>query len=207
MDHIMKKWCCCLMILFLALVGCTSKPSTNELVKKLLVQTSYDSSVNFKSYATYSFMLDTVAYAAYACYCWAIIPDGRGTTFVTDITDNVKSGLDKAGYRQVDSLSVPDLAVHVTIVDGFMVSHGHNYSFSQYSFGYNSYTFPFIESSALSQVTLVIEVSEVKNRKNGQYKSVWVAYLSDIGTTNDLDPTLIAGIQQAFSQSPYLIGI
>lgn len=205
MDQVVKKWNWCLIILLLVLVSCTSKPSTYDLVKKLLVQTSSDSSVNFKGYTTYSLMLDTVAYANYRCNCWYLVYNGRGT-YVTDITDNVKYALDNAGYTQVDSLSVPDLAVHATIVDGFQVSRGHNYSYSQYAFGYDSYTFPFIEASYLSQATLVIEVADVKNKKSGQYKSIWVAYLSDIGTTNDTNtnPTLIAGIQQAFSQSPYL---
>lgn len=205
MDHVMKKWSWYLIISSLAFASCSPKPSDYDLVKKLLVQTSYNSSVDFKSYATYSFMLDTVAYASYGCGCWALVFNGRGT-YITDITDNIKSAFDKGGYRQVDSLSTPDLAVHVTIVDGFKVSRGYDYSFSQYSFGYSLYTFPFVESDYLSQATLVIELSDVKNKKNGVYKSIWVAYLSDIGSTNDTstNPTLIAGIQQAFSQSPYL---
>ena len=189
----------------LALAGCASKPSDYELVKRLLVQTSYDPSVNFKGYATYSFMLDTVAYVSYDCYCWKLVDNGP-TTYVTDITGNVKSALDDAGYVQVDSVNKPDLAVHASIVDGFQVSGGHDYSFSQYAFGYASYTFPFLEPSYTDQATLVIEVSDVKTRRNGQYNSVWVAYLSDIRQTNDTftNPTLIAGIRQAFSQSPYL---
>jgi len=206
MNYARKAWGWSLLAFVSVLVGCASQPSTADLVRKLLVQTSYDSSINFKSYATYSLMLDTVAYASYDCYCWALISDGRRGTYVGDITNNVKSGLDKLGYKQVDSLSGPDLAVHATVVDGFRVSHGHNYTFGQYTYRYNGYTFPFIEAAQLSQATLVIEISDVKNKLNSEYKSIWVAYLSDIGTTNDIstNPTLIAGIQQAFSQSPYL---
>lgn len=204
MDRTMRKWGWCFIIMLLALVNC-SKPSEYDLVKKLLVQTYYDSAANFKNYATYSLMLDTVAYASYSCNCWALVLNGYGT-YITDITNNVKSAFDIAGYRQVDSLNVPDLSVHVTIVNGFKVSRGHNYSFSQYSFGYHLYTFPFVESDHVSQATLVIELTDVKNKKNGLYKSIWVAYLSDIGSTNDTgtNPTLITGIEQAFLQSPYL---
>jgi hypothetical protein len=207
MDISIKKCGWCFIILFISLVSCTPKPSDYDLVKKLLVQTYYDSSVNFKSYTTYSFMLDTVAYANSGCSCWALVFNGGGT-YVTDITDNVKSALDKAGYKQVDSVSAPDLAMHVTVVEGYKVSRGHNYSFTQYSYGYDLYTFPFVETDYLSQSTLVIELTDVKNKKNGVYKSIWVAYLSDVGSTNDIktNPTLIAGIQQAFSQSPYLTG-
>lgn len=206
MDYATKKCGWCLFALVSLLTGCASQPSTADLVKKLLVQTSYDSSINFKAYTTYSFVLDTVAYVSYDCYCWSLVADGRRGTYVRDITNNVKSGLDKSGFKQVDSLGAPDLAVHATIVDGFQVSHGHNYFFGQYSYGYQSYSFPFLEPSRLSQATLVIEVTDVTHMKNSGYPSVWVAYLSDIGTTNDIstNPTLIAGIQQAFSQSPYL---
>jgi hypothetical protein len=152
-------------------------------------------------------VLDTVAYASYNCNCWILVLNGRGT-YITDITDNVKRELDKAGYHRVDSVSKPDLAVHVTIVDDFKVSRGHNYSFTQYSYGYHSYTFPFVESDYLSQATLVIELTDVKNKRGNVYKSIWVAYLSDISSTNDTstNPTLIAGIEQAFLQSPYLTG-
>src|SRR6185369_5055652 len=86
--------------------GCEPKPNSNDLVKRMVVSTDYNSAADFTGYTTYTMVLDTMSYFDNSN------PNPRDTSVigpgVHDITNKVKNKLDSAGYGLVNKKMSPD---------------------------------------------------------------------------------------------------
>src|SRR5882762_820305 len=99
------------------LIACQPKPKLAELVKDMVVETSYDNTVDFSGYATYILPLDTLGKISNT--------DPTDTLILGDyankVSREVKRRLDIAGYSLVNKTQNPDLGVAIFLVDDYEV--------------------------------------------------------------------------------------
>ena len=196
-----------LMVLLLA---CQPKPNLNDLVKDMVVQTSYDNTINFSSFATYSMPLDTIGQIYNASPKDTIITG----SYAQLISRAVKSGLDKAGYTQVGRKQNPDLTVVTFVIRDYSQftsvvypSYGYSsyYYPSNYGYGGGYYNYPYVQTYSSNTATLIIEIVDLKDRNiQNQVKIIWTANIGDVFSSPDPLQKSGEGVDQAFAQSTYI---
>lgn len=195
--------------MLLGLSACVPKPDLNDLVKDMVVQTSYDNTITFSSFSTYAMPLDTIG---------QIYNANPKDTLITGeyaqlISREVKSNLDKAGYIQVGRMQNPDMAILTFIVRDFSQFTSvvyPNYGYSSYYYpsyyGYGGYyNYPYIQSYSRNTATLVLEIVDLKSKNSqNQVKIIWTASIGDVFASPDPLQKSKEGVSQAFAQSTYL---
>ena len=177
--------------------GCEPKPNSNDLVKRMVVSTDYNSAADFTGYATYTMVLDTMSYFDNSN------PNPRDTSVigpgVHDITNKVKNKLDSAGYGLVNKKMSPDLWVYIYINEIYSAYQSYNYN--PYSYGYYGSYYPTV--TVTDQADLYIYIVDLKHRNTEPY--LWTCNIDDlVSSPRQTTAPILRAIDQAFKQSPYI---
>ncbi len=191
------------------LSSCQPKPNLSDLVRDMVVQTSYDKTVNFSSFSTYAMPLDTIGQIYNASPKDTLIIG----EYAQVISREVKSMLDKSGYSQVGRKQNPDLAIAIFVVRNYSQFTSVVYPVGGYSsyyypsyYGYGGYyNYPYIQSYSSSTATLILEILNLRDRNSqNQAKVIWIANIGDVLASPDLLQKSKEGVDQAFAQSTYI---
>lgn len=193
-----------LMFLF----SCEPSPGIDNLVQDMVVQTSFDNTVNFSDYSTFSMPLDTIGqiYNVYPNDSLIIGP------YAQLISRAVKSNLDNAGYSMVARNQNPDWGINVYVVRNYNISQAvlyPNYYGPSYYPGYYQYSgylyYPYVMVSATNSAALIMEILDLRNKDSqGRVRVIWTAYIGDVITSPDTFQKSREGVDQAFTQSKYI---
>jgi hypothetical protein len=176
-----------------------------------MVATNYDKEADFSTYATYAIPTDTIGFISNSSNDTIIV--SSESDFPRPVLNAIKQNLDFRGYSQVDRSENPDLGINVLVVNDFnvfqqVVYPDYNYPGNYYSgyYGYGSwYYYPYVQTTAYNTGVLIIEIVDLKNRTpDNKVKVIWDAYMGDVYNTFDLIPQTVDGINQAFTQSPFI---
>ena len=210
----MKKLIPMLFAAVLMVTACEKTPDTGKLDDDYLVYTNYDDDTDFKQFSTY-YMPDSV-----------LIITGNadkpkylyGTPASDIILTNFDKGMENAGYIRVTDKSIADLGLQVSYVeDTYNFRYFNNYPWWYgypwyWNFGYwgnwggwywpYNITYSYTTGSVLGElVDLTLPPTTSKT-----LRVVWSTYISGLlnpnGSLNAIE--VQQGINQAFSQSPYL---
>ncbi len=191
------------------LSACQPKPNLNDLVRDMVVQTSYDNTVNFSSFSTYAMPLDTIGQIYNASPKDTVITG----EYAQLISRDIKGILDKSGYSQVGRKQNPDLGIAVFVVRDYSQFTSVVYPTSGYSsyyypsyYGYGGYyNYPYIQSYSRSTATLIMEIVDLKDKNSqNQVKVIWTANIGDVLASPDPRQKSKEGVDQAFAQSTYI---
>lgn len=191
-----------------ALVACEPQPKLDDLTKDMVVQTAYDTSIDFTEYQTYSMSLDTIGLVSNASNATAIV-----NPYATTVTTTVKKNLDGCGWQRVEPDQSPDLGVNVYIVNDVSVYQSVNYpsyyyGYPGYSYGgyYGYYNYPYVSTYSSSRAVMVIELADLKllDAQTKKPTVIWIANMGDLINSPNPEMKVVEAINQAFEQSNYL---
>ncbi|MXV53250.1 DUF4136 domain-containing protein [Pedobacter sp. HMF7647] len=200
----------CLLVLTL---GCRKTPDLDELSTKPLVGTAQDKATNFSSYKTY-FVSDTVAYLSDTSED-TILVGATALKLVTAFKDNMAS----RGYTFVQKNQKPNLGVRLGVVKDLNVGvyypgywDGYYWYWPPYYWGYPNwgYYYPFSVAYAYTTGTVISSMIDLKNPvitdNKKELKVLWNSVIAGaLGDNPDANVQAgVDGINQAFSQSPYI---
>ena len=194
----------------LILFGCQSEPDSLKLFDELVVSTNYDPEAVFGNYATYAIPTDTIGFVSDRNPNDTIlVSTSNNGHFPRRVLQQIMQNLNDRSFTRVDRKENPDLAVNVYIVNDlnlFQQVVYPNYYYPAY-YGYGSYySYPYINTYAYNTGALVVELVDLKNvRPGNQVKVVWNAYMGDVYSTINLADQSVRAIDQAFTQSNYLV--
>ena len=192
------------IVLFLGIVGCEPQPDDLKLFDEYVVSTNYDKTANFNAFGTYVIKTDTIGLISNNINDDTIIV---GTKYARPVVQQVKSNLNTRGYTQVDIDESPDLAINIYIVKNINIYQQYNpgFYYPSYSGYYNYYYGPSVSTYAYNTGALVVEMVDLKNTTSGNRKIIWNAQMGDVYSSIDLIKQSIDAIDQAFTQSPYVL--
>jgi hypothetical protein len=186
--------------------SCRPEPDDQDLVDEFVVSTNYDQTADFSEYATYSIPTDTIGFVSNSSNDTIIVQ--TESSFPRPVLQAIRSAMNARGYAEVDRTANPDLAVNVLVANNFNVSQQVVYPGNYYSgyYGYNSfYYYPYIQTYVSNTGVLIIELVDLKNRTpDNKVKVIWTAHLGDVYNTLDRVKQAQSGIEEAFTQSPYI---
>lgn len=196
------------VLALLAVVGCRPEADNLRLLDELVVSTNYDPEADFRSFNTFALATDTIGFVSNRTRDTLLTYEE--SSLVRPILNQVRSNLVDRGYTRVERREDPQLAVNVYIVNDinlFQQVVYPNYYYPNY-WGYSNsffYGYPLIQTFQQNTGSLVIELVDLVNRnQNNQVRVIWTAYMGDIINTVDREKQILEGIDQAFSQSPYV---
>jgi hypothetical protein len=202
----MKKYLKLLIIGMLSLYACRPEPDSGKLLDEFVVETNYDNTVDFTLYSTFAIPVDTIGFISNSSRD-TVITAGE-SDFPKPVLKAISDNLTSRGYSKVDRNQNPDLGINVLVVNDFNVFQSVIYPGNYYSgyYGYGSYYYyPYVRTSAYNTGVLIIEIVDLKNRTpDNKVKVIWDAYMGDVYNTFELIPQTIDGINQAFTQSPFI---
>ena len=192
------------------LVACNEGPDLKELVRSMVVQTSFARNINFSAYSTFYMPSDTLGLVSNVSDDTLIVGE-----YAQGVTARVRAKVTTSGFSFVDRDQDPDLAVNTYVVDNSGVfqqvtypNYYYGYPGYYYSgyYGYGGYyNYPVVQSYSYQSGILVIELIDLKNRTpDNKLQVVWVANIGDVYTSTDPYVKVLEAIDQAFRQSPYL---
>lgn len=206
-GKILMRFFALISLVVTLLMGCQETPDPNNLVERMVVQTTFTENTDFTFYNSFTLSLDTLGLYAN----WTedtLYTDDVGETYVRDVTNKIKNEMLSAGYTFLPKNQNPDLGIAATVVSNYNVYQQINtplYYSGYYGFGYGGYYGPIVSTYEYSSTTLVIHLIDLKNRDSeGRLQVIWKAYIGDIVQSNDPDQEILDAIKQAFDQSPYL---
>lgn len=203
------------ILIVLSLAGCAREPEVVDLVKYMLVETSYDQEqINengniFNDYSTFVLREDTIGFVSTYPGSDTILMDTPGTRidFVKAVIENIDNNASTRGFTRVEAEDNPDFALKIVVLENFSFYQSVSYPgyYSGYYGYYGGYYGPVVNTYSSNFVTLVVEAVDIKNfAANGnKYKVVWSAYIGDLLTTDDRKNKILYAADQAFEQSPY----
>lgn len=189
------------------LLGCKVTPNINDLVERMVVQTTYDENTDFGFYTTYTLSLDTLGLYANYTEDTILIDQIKGQGYVNSVTNKIKNEMAEAGYTFVSKDQNPDLGFAATVFDNYNVYQQLSYPTyynGYYGYGYGGYYGPVVTTYEYSSSTLVINLIDLKTPYPEGRKVIWKAFIGDITKSNDPEGKVLEAIQQTFEQSPYL---
>lgn len=204
----MRKSAIRLLMLAFALTACDIQPQTGELARYMVVQTQYDQEVIsntsniFNTYSTFVMRIDTIGYVNNALPNDTIII----SNYAKSVSRLVRDSFVERGYTLVQQQANPDFAVNIVALQNFTFYQTIFFPsyYSGWYYGYWGYYGPVVTNHYSNYATLVIEVVDIKNATNNQYKWVWKAFIGDLVSTIDLEGKTLEAIETAFEQSPYI---
>jgi hypothetical protein len=206
----MIKNACVLLLLAVGVTACDVQPQTGDLARYMVVQTQYDQEVidlnnsinRFDNYSTFVMRIDTLGYVYNARPNDTLIV----TNYAKSVSRLVRDSFLERGYSWVTQDEEPDFAVNIVVLQNFSYYQSIFFPsfYSGYYYGYWGYYGPIVTNHYSNYATLVIEVIDIKNATNNQYKWVWKAFIGDLVTTIDLEAKTLEAIATAFQQSPYI---
>lgn len=194
-----------------AIWSCEDGPALDDLVKSMVVRTTYAENIDFSAYRTFSMPIDTLGLASNATDDTVITGD-----YARQVSQRIRTRLVDTGYEAVGSTDDPDLLIKAYIVDNQGVYQSYTYgglgypgSFYSGYYGYGGlggyYGYPLLQSFAYQTGTLVIEMLDLKNpAPDGRFQVVWLAQMGDVYNSVDPFDKALEAVEQAFTQSEYL---
>ena len=200
-------------LLMVVMSGCDDGPAIKELVKSMVVRTTFAENIDFSAYQTFSMTLDTLGLASNATDDTLIVGD-----YARQVSQKIRTRLTESGYGWVSEDQDPDLRIKAFIIDNQGVYQSYTYGGyglpgSYYSgyWGYGPglgggyYGYPLLQSFAYQTGTLVIELLDLKNpTPDGKFQVVWLAQMGDVYNSVDPFQKALEAVDQAFDQSEYL---
>lgn len=196
------------LFFLLSLVGCHLSPNPDDLVKSMLVQTTYDENTAYDFYTTFTLSDDTIGFLSNA-YEDTLLTDGNNG-YTHRLTQAIKTHMALAGYTYVNKNQNPDLGFAATWVQNYnvfqSVSYPSYYYSGYYGYGYGGYYGnPVVSTYSTSVDFLIIHLIDLKNRDaQGRLKVIWTAYIGDLKKSSDPNGQVLIAIAQAFKQTPKL---
>jgi hypothetical protein len=198
------------------LCACQDKPELVKRVQDMVVQTNYDTTVDFRNFNTFTMPMDTIGLVSNTTDASAIV-----NTYSKSLTAAIRTQMEQEGYLYTAINQIPDLGVNIYVVNdqsvyqsvspGFGYPYG-GYGYGGYSYGYGGYyggyggyyNYPYVNTYVSNQAILVVELADLKNSQTGNPKVVWTANVGDLISTVDQNAKVLEAVTQAFQQSPYL---
>lgn len=207
----MKKLLWMLMgsvVLALAFSGCTKDPLNNMTDEESRIYiTSYDSTVNFSNYKTYS-IPDSVT----------VINNGVAkrelNTMDQAYIDAVKKYMSQAGYQLVLKSASPDLGMDVSRIINTstgVISYGDYWDYysgywDPYYWGYPGYGYYIPYAYSVYQIkegAISVDMLDLKNAvSKSKINVIWTGLIRGEGIFNAANAD--SQVSSLFSQSPYL---
>ncbi len=206
------------------LTGCYKYPSIDAREEdRDITITAYDVNADFGTYTTFA-IWDTVyrLKSVNNVDSSLILEDPYAST----IKNEIKKQMQDRGYTLVDTSANPDLGILIHVTDtevsgeftniecGYYPpywEYGWGYDWD-YGWGYPGYwdvCYPYTYSTYYydKSGSVLIEMFDIKNKKDNHISIVWNASLRAYLVTQPIDTEtrLKTGIKEAFNQSPYLI--
>lgn len=195
------------------LAGCMTEPDIGNLVKHMVVQTSYDvgrvegDENVFNGYSTYVLRADTLGFVSTYSPDTILLDNSTQTPFVKAVINEVATNATSRGFTRVEADENPDFAIKIVVLENFNFYQTVSYPgyYSGYYGYYGGYYGPIVSTYSSNFVTMVIEAVDIKNYEDNddKYVVVWSAYVGDLYTTDDLKNKLLEAVDRAFEQSPY----
>jgi hypothetical protein len=200
--------------LFVVLAGlivssCSKYPTYTVNTSDLdMVWTEYDESVDFSTYKTY-FVPDTLLVDS------TMSPEDKAyiQEYYENILVEINANMTALNYVKVDSSANPDIGLVISIVTqtNYVFSYSYWYYYPPY-WGYPGYGYSYPWATYMGSYeegALIFDMADLKNiNHQGQNISgIWSALCGGIltgSTSTTISKRLIDGIDQAFTQSPYL---
>lgn len=205
----MKRHALLPVTLVLLLLSCRKEPDLSQLSSNFVVQTDAAKGVSFSNYKTY-YISDTVALIS-ASKTDTLLPADAAQ----QIVNTIKSNMEARGYTFVPKWMKPDLGINtlaVKDVDVGVVYPGWWWGYPGYwdpwYWGwYYPYYYPWTVAYSVTTGSVIGEIIDLKNVDADQkLQVVWTMSLNGaLGSSgaNNLQRA-IDGINQAYTQSPYL---
>ena len=206
-----------LLLLIVTLASCQKAPDWGKLSNDLLVYTHYDQAFDFAQYNTF-YLPDSVLLLDNSKEEAVYIDnnDPRARNIIEVLTNEMT----RCGYTQVNNRNEADLGLIATYIKRTSTYIDYNYPYWWYDFyyywpldywdpyynGWYPY-YPYPATYSYTTGTLAIEMIALKKADNTAQKLpfVWTAYMAGIESSNQINiANSVAGIYQAFEQSPYI---
>lgn len=199
------------VLMIMSLLACQQEPDTLKLLDELVVSTSYDTTIDFSSYFTYSLATDTIGFVSNKNPNDTIIVH-QESDFPRPVLQQVELNLNNLGYTRVTKDQNPDWRINVYVINDYnlfqqVVYSSYYYpSYYGYGYGYGSYYgYPYVNTYAVNTGSLVVEILDLRNvTPDNKIKVIWSAYMGDVYNSIDVIKQSQKAIDQAFVQSPYL---
>lgn len=216
MKHFRKKSIKGFIVVALFLMGglfsCEPTPDELKLFDEFVVSTNYEPDASFGSFTTFTLRTDTIGLVSNTYGDDTIIV---GSNYARPVIGQVRTNMVDRGYQQVDVDQNPDLAVNIYIVKNLNLFQQVNYYPGYYFPGYYNYYggyyggyygYPYVDTYAYNTGVLVVEIIDLVNvTQQNQVRVVWNAYMGDVFSSINRNQQSLNAIDQAFTQSPYLI--
>ena len=179
-------------------------PASERLLEDLVIYTKYDTSINFKTYGTFS-MVDSIAYIA---------PKDSGKILDANakaILNRISKNMTDRGYQKVAKDQSPDLGINVVAVKNVNAQifypgwyWGYPGYFPPWYWGGGGYYYPYYPPYITSYTTgtLMIYMVDCKNVQAGDTLFIrWNVYIRSLMTGYHTIGDLESSIDQAFLQT------
>jgi len=204
----MKRFSALLLLSVALMTACRKEPDLSDLSLNFVVQTDRDPGAQFNSYSTF-YISDTIAYLS-ANKNDSILVDENAKTLVATI----KSNMEARGYTFVERDEDPDLGINTIAIKDITVGivypgywWGYPGYWDPWYWGwYYPYYYPWATAYSVTTGSVIVELIDLKNADENQKLNVaWTANLNGaLGSTSTNVQLAVDGINQAFTQSPYL---
>ncbi len=202
-----------LILAVAALTSCKKLPPVNNLSSDFVVETKYDTAVQFTNYKTFA-IRDTITVATENPKD-SVWYDADAQAIINEVSKQMKA----AGYIQVapEDKSNIDLGIQLVGIRNriiYGVTPGYWWGFPGYwnpyywgDYNHYPYWYPYWYNYTIKTGSLIIEIADLKNAAAKQKLNIiWTGIGSgQIGNSNSfiLDQC-IKSVDQAFLQSPYI---
>jgi hypothetical protein len=202
----MRKTTILFLGVLLLLGSCHPEPDAVKLIDEFVVQTSYDESADFTTYATYTMPVDTLGFVSNLTSDPTYLLASE-EPYVNIVLNKVRNKINDLGYENIPFEDDPNLGLNVYILKNlniFQDIYYPGFSYPGYGYGYGYNYYPIVNTYAYNTGVLVVEVVDLKNvTPDNKVKVIWTAYMGDVYSRIDLQKQTEVAIDQAFLQSSY----
>ena len=196
----MRKIALYFLVLGLVFTGCYPDPTiyTEDLD---LVYTNYDDQLNFKAYKTYA-MPDSIVEVVREISSpedLEFLQEPYNTKILTAIADNMAA----YGWQRVDDPEQADMVLLPAAWTNTTVVYWYDYWCWYYYYGCGWGYYPPYYTTSYTTGTLVMGLI-MNGDEQLELKKAWGAALNGVLTGNNNIDRVTKGVNQAFTQSPYL---
>lgn len=206
-----------LLLLTIIVTGCQKEPDWGKLSNDLLVYTHYDEEVDFAKYNTF-YIPDSILVLDNSKKEPVYISsnDIRALSILEALTDEMT----RCGYTQVTDRADADLGIITSYIKRTSTYVGYDYPYWWFDFYYywpfdywDPYYYdwypyyPYPVTYSYTTGTIAVEMIALKDADTSSkmLPFVWTACMAGIESSNQINiSNAIAGIYQAFEQSPYI---
>lgn len=198
-----------LFTLAFVVASCSKYPTYTVNTSDLdMVWTNYDDSKNFAAFKTY-YVPDSIILEDDVDPEDAIALQEYYDQVLKEVNDNMAT----LNYTRVDSSDNPDMGLGITIITRttHVISYNYWYYYPPY-WGYPGYGYYYpwgTYMGSYEEGAVIIDLADLTNidEENRKINAIWAALVGGVLTGDKnkvISSRLIAGIDQAFKQSPYL---